>query len=54
MAFEGRAVVFDGPEDYHHRIDDPKMKIDAHTLLFIRGVGPVGYPGAAEVGVIRS
>ncbi|MFZ9179279.1 MAG: IlvD/Edd family dehydratase [Limnohabitans sp.] len=49
MAFEGRAVVFDGPEDYHHRIDDPKMKIDANTLLFIRGVGPVGYPGAAEV-----
>jgi dihydroxy-acid dehydratase len=42
-------VVFDGPEDYHHRIDDPKTKIDAHTVLFIRGVGPVGYPGAAEV-----
>jgi dihydroxy-acid dehydratase len=49
MAFEGRAIVFDGPEDYHHRIDDPKMKIDANTMLFIRGVGPVGYPGAAEV-----
>ena len=49
MAFEGKAVVFDGPEDYHHRIDDPKTKIDAHTVLFIRGVGPVGYPGAAEV-----
>ncbi|MBL8380605.1 MAG: dihydroxy-acid dehydratase family protein [Burkholderiales bacterium] len=49
MAFEGRAIVFDGPEDYHKRIDDPKMKIDAHTMLFIRGVGPVGYPGAAEV-----
>jgi len=49
MAFEGRAVVFDGPEDYHRRIDDPKMKIDANTMLFIRGVGPVGYPGAAEV-----
>jgi dihydroxy-acid dehydratase len=49
MAFEGRAIVFDGPEDYHHRIDDPKMKIDADTMLFIRGVGPVGYPGAAEV-----
>ncbi|MBL8384289.1 MAG: dihydroxy-acid dehydratase family protein [Burkholderiales bacterium] len=49
MAFEGRAVVFDGPEDYHERIDDPKMKIDAQTMLFIRGVGPVGYPGAAEV-----
>ena len=49
MAFEGKAVVFDGPEDYHHRIDDPKLKIDAHTVLFIRGVGPIGYPGAAEV-----
>ena len=49
MAFEGKAVVFDGPEDYHHRIDDPKTKIDANTVLFIRGVGPVGYPGAAEV-----
>jgi dihydroxy-acid dehydratase len=48
-AFEGRAVVFDGPEDYHARIDDPKLKIDAHCLLFIRGVGPIGYPGAAEV-----
>jgi dihydroxy-acid dehydratase len=48
-AFEGRAVVFDGPEDYHHRIDDPKLKIDAYTMLFIRGAGPIGYPGAAEV-----
>ncbi len=48
-AFEGRAVVFEGPEDYHHRIDDPALKIDQHTLLFIRGVGPIGYPGAAEV-----
>jgi dihydroxy-acid dehydratase len=48
-AFEGPAVVFEGPEDYHHRIDDPSLKIDDHTLLFIRGVGPVGYPGAAEV-----
>ena len=49
MAFEGTAIVFDGPEDYHHRIDDPKQKIDANTILFIRGVGPIGYPGAAEV-----
>ncbi len=49
MAFEGKAIVFDGPEDYHHRIDDPKMNINAQTVLFIRGVGPVGYPGAAEV-----
>jgi dihydroxy-acid dehydratase len=48
-AFEGRAVVFDGPEDYHHRIDDPALKIDEHTVLFIRGVGPIGYPGSAEV-----
>ena len=48
-AFEGRAVVFDGPEDYHHRIDDPALKIDEHTILFIRGVGPIGYPGSAEV-----
>ena len=48
-AFEGRAVVFDGPEDYHHRIDDPKLKIDERTLLFMRGAGPLGYPGAAEV-----
>jgi dihydroxy-acid dehydratase len=48
-AFEGRAVVFEGPEDYHHRIDDPKLKIDEYTLLFIRGAGPIGYPGGAEV-----
>jgi dihydroxy-acid dehydratase len=48
-AFEGRAIVFDGPEDYHHRIDDPELKIDETCLLFVRGTGPVGYPGAAEV-----
>ena len=48
-AFEGRAVVFDGPEDYHHRIDDPSLRIDEHTMLFIRGVGAIGYPGSAEV-----
>jgi dihydroxy-acid dehydratase len=48
-AFEGRAVVFEGPEDYHHRIEDPSLKIDEHTMLFIRGTGPIGYPGAAEV-----
>ena len=48
-AFEGRAIVFDGPEDYHHRIDDPKLKIDADCMLFVRGTGPIGYPGAAEV-----
>jgi dihydroxy-acid dehydratase len=48
-AFEGRAVVFDGPEDYHHRIDDPSLEIDAHSILFMRGAGPIGYPGSAEV-----
>ena len=48
-AFEGRAIVFEGPEDYHHRIDDPTLKIDEHCLLFIRGAGPIGYPGGAEV-----
>jgi dihydroxy-acid dehydratase len=48
-AFEGRAVVFDGPEDYHHRIDDPSLKIDERTILFMRGAGPIGYPGSAEV-----
>jgi len=48
-ALEGRAVVFDGPEDYHARIDDPALKIDENTLLFIRGCGPIGYPGSAEV-----
>ena len=48
-AFEGPCVVFDGPEDYHARIDDPKLGIDEHTLLVIRGTGPIGYPGSAEV-----
>jgi dihydroxy-acid dehydratase len=48
-AFEGTAVVFDGPEDYHKRIDDPSLNLDAFSLLFIRGVGPIGYPGSAEV-----
>ncbi|MGA8356032.1 MAG: IlvD/Edd family dehydratase, partial [Xanthobacteraceae bacterium] len=48
-AFEGRAVVFDGPEDYHARIEDPALGIDEHTILFMRGVGPIGYPGSAEV-----
>jgi dihydroxy-acid dehydratase len=48
-AFEGRAVVFDGPEDYHKRIDDPALAIDEHTVLFMRGTGPIGYPGSAEV-----
>jgi dihydroxy-acid dehydratase len=48
-AFEGTAVVFDGPEDYHARINDPSLPIDADALLFIRNCGPVGYPGSAEV-----
>jgi dihydroxy-acid dehydratase len=53
-AFTGRAVVFDGPEDYHHRIDDPSLAIDAATILFMRGAGPIGYPGAAEVVNMRA
>jgi dihydroxy-acid dehydratase len=48
-AFEGRAVVFDGPEDYHRRIDDAALGIDEHTVLFMRGAGAIGYPGSAEV-----
>ena len=48
-AFEGRAIVFDGPEDYHHRINDPALQIDANCMLVIRNCGPVGYPGSAEV-----
>jgi len=48
-AFEGRAIVFDGPEDYHKRIDEPSLKIDEHSVLFMRGTGPIGYPGSAEV-----
>jgi xylonate dehydratase len=53
-AFEGRAMVFDGPEDYHARIDDPALGLDEKSVLVIRGVGPVGYPGAAEVVNMRS
>ena len=48
-AFEGPVVVFDGPEDYHARIDDPTTGITPETLMFMRGAGPIGYPGAAEV-----
>jgi len=48
-AFEGRAVVFDGPEDFHRRIDDPALGIDEHSILVMRGTGPIGYPGGAEV-----
>ncbi len=53
-AFEGRAIVFEGPEDYHARIDDPALAIDEHCLLVIRGVGPIGYPGGAEVVNMRA
>ena len=48
-AFEGRAVVFDGPEDFHKRIDDPVEAIDATSILVMRGTGPIGYPGGAGV-----
>jgi dihydroxy-acid dehydratase len=48
-AFEGTAIVFEGPEDYHHRINDPELPIDENSILVIRNAGPVGYPGAAEV-----
>jgi dihydroxy-acid dehydratase len=48
-AFEGPVVAFDGPEDYHKRIDDPSVGIDEGTILVMRGTGPIGYPGAAEV-----
>ncbi|MFZ4761955.1 MAG: IlvD/Edd family dehydratase [Alphaproteobacteria bacterium] len=47
--FTGRAIVFDGPEDYHHRIEDTSLNIDEHCILVIRGCGTVGYPGSAEV-----
>jgi dihydroxy-acid dehydratase len=53
-AFEAKAIVFDGPEDYHAHIDDPKLGVDENTILFIRGVGPLGYPGAAEVVNMRA
>jgi dihydroxy-acid dehydratase len=48
-AFECKVVVFEGPEDYHARIDDPALGIDESSMLVIRGAGPIGYPGAAEV-----
>lgn len=48
-AFEGIATVFDGPEDYHRRIDDPALCITPNTILVMRGAGPIGYPGSAEV-----
>jgi dihydroxy-acid dehydratase len=48
-AFEGRAIVFDGPEDYHHRINDASLGIDERCILVMRNCGPIGYPGSAEV-----
>lgn len=53
-AFEGPAVVFDGPEDYHARIDDPALGITSSTIMFMRGAGPIGYPGSAEVVNMRA
>ena len=47
--FEGRAIVFEGPEDYHDRLDDPALEIEEQSVLIIRNCGPVGYPGSAEV-----
>jgi dihydroxy-acid dehydratase len=47
--FEGRAIVFDGSDDYHHRINDPSLDIDENSILVIRGSGPLGWPGSAEV-----
>ena len=49
-AFEGRAIVFDGPEDYHHRIDEPSEGIDEECILVMRGAGPKGYPGGSRGG----
>jgi dihydroxy-acid dehydratase len=53
-AFEARAIVFDGPEDYHARIDSPDLGADDRSILVIRGVGPIGYPGGAEVVNMRA
>ena len=49
QAFEARAIVFDGSDDYHHRINDPALEIDEHCILVVRGSGPIGWPGSAEV-----
>ena len=53
-AFVAKAIVFDGPEDYHANIDNPKLAVDENTILFMRGTGPLGYPGAAEVVNMRA
>lgn len=49
LAFEGKAIVFDGPEDFNARIDDPELAITVDSILVMRGAGPLGYPGGAEV-----
>lgn len=49
QAFEARAIVFNGSDDYHHRINDPALEIDEQCILVIRGSGPLGWPGSAEV-----
>ena len=48
-AFEARAIVFDGADDYHHRINDPALNVDENCILVMRGAGPIGWPGSAEV-----
>jgi dihydroxy-acid dehydratase len=53
-AFEGRVVVFDGPEPYHASIDDPALGLDERSILVMRGAGPIGYPGGAEVVNMRA
>ncbi|MEZ5378433.1 MAG: IlvD/Edd family dehydratase [Acidimicrobiales bacterium] len=53
-AFVGNAIVFDGPEDFHERIDDEALGADEYSILFMRGTGPIGYPGSAEVVNMRA
>jgi dihydroxy-acid dehydratase len=48
-SFTARAIVFDGPEDYRRRIEDPSLNIDETCILVVRGAGPIGFPGSAEV-----
>lgn len=50
MVHKGKAVVFETIEDYHQRVDDPNLEVDEHSIMVLKGVGPVGYPGMAEVG----
>jgi len=47
--FESRAVVFEGPEDYHERVNDPALGIDEDTMMVVRGCGPIGFPGSGEI-----